>query len=432
LTKIQYDASKDFLIHVGDLVAKGPDPLKVLKFMRKNRVRGVRGNHDEKVVEWRNWMVWAGTKETARRRAGEEVSSDDIQDDDDPDSATWRQFVKSIDWQYGADPKRLHSALSTSNLPFPKSWEWRSEHWKIARDMNKKEYDYLVSLPLALHIPSIHSVVVHAGLLGRDPTKLADAADQPYSNLFDEVTETDPKAAPMSRHQAELDVFTKIKQNRRPYTLMNIRSVLKDGRVTKKSNKGTPWSDIWQQEQARCAGPGRWALGEVAEDEDETVGVEHAGVEMVEDMESRGLEVGLEKRKKHVVLESLPRLNCSPLTVIYGHAGQYTRDRSRSIRMILADILSSFSLVTLAAGRGLDIKQFSKGLDSGCVYGHRMTALVLGDLTGLGVDSGSNLNQTQPETEDAVTEQGLGKKGRKVRVGNQKGMLVDVGCPKEA
>jgi hypothetical protein len=149
-------------------------------------------------------------------------------------------------------------------------------------------------------------------------------------------------------------------------------------------------------------------------------------------MESRGAEVELEKRKKHVVLESLPRLNCSPLTVIYGHAGQYTRNRSRSIRMILADTRSSLLLVTFAAGRGLDIKQYSKGLDSGCVYGHRMTALVLGDLTGLGVDSESNLNQTQPETDDAVTEQGLGKKGRKVRVGNQKGMLVDVGCPKEA
>jgi hypothetical protein len=97
--------------------------------------------------------------------------------------------------------------------------------------------------------------------------------------------------------------------------------------------------------------------------------------------------------------------------------------------MILADIPHS---PPVAAGRGLDIKQFSKGLDSGCVYGHRMTALVLGDLTGLGVDSDSNFNQTQPETEDAITEQGLGKKGRKVRVGNQKGMLVDVGCPKEA
>ena len=312
LTKIQYDASKDFLIHVGDLVAKGPDPLKVLKFMRKNRVRGVRGNHDEKVVEWRNWMVWAGTREANRRRqeTGDAGAAEGEQQDADGDEGgTWRAFIKSMDWQYGADPKRLGTALADVNMPFPKDWEWRSEHWKIARDMGKKEYDYLVSLPLALHIPSIHSVVVHAGLLARDPTKKADAADQPFSNLFDE----DDAGSPLSRHEAELAVFTKIKQNRRPYTLMNIRSVLKSGKVTKKSNKGTPWSDIWQQEQARCKGPGAWTLGDGALDEDENEGEEHAGIEMMEDMETR---------RKHVVLESLPKLNCSPLTVIYGHAGE--------------------------------------------------------------------------------------------------------------
>lgn len=306
MTKVNYDASKDFLIHVGDLVAKGPDPLKVLKFMRKNRVRGVRGNHDEKVIEWRNWMVWAGTRDSNRRR---DQGDDAAGAQDEGEDTKWRSFIDTMDWQYGADPHRLGSALSDVKSPFPKDWEWRSEHWKIARDMGKKEYEYLVSLPLALHIPSLHTVVVHAGLLGRDPTKKADAADQPYSELFDE----DDVVSPLSRHAAELAVFSKIKQNRRPYTLMNIRSVLKTGRVTKKSNKGTPWSDIWQQEQARCKGPGAWALGDEVHDEDVLEGVEHAGIEMVEDLESR---------RKHVVLESLSKLNCSPLTVIYGHAGE--------------------------------------------------------------------------------------------------------------
>jgi hypothetical protein len=240
-------------------------------------------------------MVWAGTRGGEARR-------------DQEDDGSWKSFVDNMDWQYGADPSRLVSALSDLNRPFPKGWTWRSEHWKLARDMGKKEYDYLLSLPLALHIPSMHSVVVHAGLLGRDPTKEADASDQPYSQLFGPDTE---EQASMSRKEGELAVFTTIKQNRVPYTLLNIRSVLKDGEVTKKSNKGTPWSDIWQQEEERCRGQGVWDDQEG--DENDEQGKEHGSIEMVEDME---------KRRKHDSLQKLPKLNCSPLTVIYGHAGK--------------------------------------------------------------------------------------------------------------
>lgn len=75
------------------------------------------------------------------------------------------------------------------------------------------------------------------------------------------------------------------------------------------------------------------------------------------------------------------------------------------------------------AGRGLDIKPFSKGIDTGCVvsgtfshgslggcplirsqYGRQLTALVLGDIRKL--------------------------KGRPVRVGDHQGMLVSVDCQK--
>lgn len=69
-----------------------------------------------------------------------------------------------------------------------------------------------------------------------------------------------------------------------------------------------------------------------------------------------------------------------------------------------ADRLISLFLQGHAAGRGLDINPFSFGLDSGCVYSHRLTALVLGKLKGL-------------------------KKQPKVVVGDLEGRLVDVSCP---
>jgi hypothetical protein len=51
----------------------------------------------------------------------------------------------------------------------------------------------------------------------------------------------------------------------------------------------------------------------------------------------------------HLTKHSKESLPCYPATVVYGHA----------------------------AGRGLDVKRWSVGLDSGCVYNNRLSALVL-------------------------------------------------------
>ena len=63
----------------------------------------------------------------------------------------------------------------------------------------------------------------------------------------------------------------------------------------------------------------------------------------------------------------------------------------------------------VAAGRGLDIKKFSKGLDTGCVYGHQLTAMIFGDLGGLDQVEG---------------------KPNKVRIGEERGVLIDLECEK--
>ena len=45
--------------------------------------------------------------------------------------------------------------------------------------MTETQYAYLLTLPLALHIPSLHSVIVHAGLVAYDIDKSPNAASQP-------------------------------------------------------------------------------------------------------------------------------------------------------------------------------------------------------------------------------------------------------------
>lgn len=98
-----------------------------------------------------------------------------------------------------------------------------------------------------------------------------------------------------------------IPQNTDPWANINIRSV--NGEiVTKKSSVGTPWSDLWNGAMNTCQSHGM----------------------------SETLASDLDIDLKRASSDSMP---CWPTTVIYGHA----------------------------ASRGLDVKRWSFGTDSGCV-----------------------------------------------------------------
>lgn len=358
MKKLSYDPSLDLLIHVGDIIAKGPDSVRVVEYLRTNKAKGVRGNHDEKVIEWRSWMRWAGkgyqSTSSSRRDSAERKG--------------WRAFIDDLDAQFPSNSQeeelsqeqqeQLEASLAAKAKSFPKGWTWRSEHWRIARSLAKEDYQYLVDLPLTLHLPSIHSIVVHAGLLARDPTKKASAEDQPYASVIAATSVSSPTDSELTRTQSEVALLQTIPQNRDPYTLLNIRSVLKDGEVTKKANKGTPWSDIWHEEMSRCTGIGSDLVEDEEEDEQGSTGLDE-DIEHTEENEKRAV-----KRKKGS--KTLPKMDCSPVTVIYGHAGKL-------------DFLSLLSLSLIwiphTAGRGLDIKKYSKGLDSGCVVSWVMMSL---------------------------------------------------------
>jgi hypothetical protein len=147
-----------------------------------------------------------------------------------------------------------------------------------------------------------------------------------------------------------------------------MRSVLTKGKhkgeVTKSSGKGKPWSKIWKKEMARCKGEGSWivdGMGEwEVEHQDE---VDDAQVEENEDDE---FDETLEERDAaDDEDEGVERdLKCSPVTVIYGHAGEWSCLRPVEARALIS------------AGRGLDIKPYSKGIDTGCVVSCRHAAIV--------------------------------------------------------
>jgi hypothetical protein len=197
-----------------------------------------------------------------------------------------------------------------------------------SRHLSPSSYKYLLELPLVLHFPSLHTFVVHAGLLPHDPLKALSDPEQP---LFTADTTLNN---PNSRTAEELSILHNVQQNTVPWNLINMRSVRtkgkRKGEPTKSSKKGKPWSKLWNKQMGRCRGPGLW---EEAELEAETW--EDLGEEVVQESEV-GQRDDDEENDEEVDEEAL---RCSPVTVIYGHA----------------------------AGRGLDIKPFSKGIDTGCV-----------------------------------------------------------------
>jgi hypothetical protein len=210
----------------------------------------------------------------------------------------------------------------------------------------------LTSPLLRAPVPSLHAIVVHAGLLPFDPHGHKFSLDGSETSDLDALGKggakppwQDPK---LTRLEAELALLTEVAPNSDPWNLINMRSVLKHGEITKDGKSGTPWSDIWTKSMSQCTRSDRRAA-------DETEATPAGEVEV------EGKKGGAQAK------------GCYPIHVIYGHA----------------------------AGRGLDIKPFSSGLDSGCVYGHRLSALVLG---------------------------GRSTKGQKVMIGEHEGRIVSVSC----
>ena len=295
-------------IHVGDIVTKGPhkDSMALLTYLASNNITGVRGNNDQTVVEWRGWLDWIASLPGGKDWLNRlEKMSPNI----------GNKKKKLLDWM-----KQQRKAASKEDKKWwkliPDDWVLFSDHYKVARDMSPTEFQYLLDLPLRLYVPSAHVFIVHAGLLPSNPNYPYYDERQPLARV-PKLLGTSVDALKLSKEVErlrvlqDLSLLTMIPQNLIPWVVLNMRSV-KNGKVTKKM-KGTPWSDLWKQEMNRCVGYNQ-ELSHDAVDGDR--------------MEISGSKKG-----------SKQAMPCYPSTVIYGHA----------------------------AARGLDLKRWSIGLDSGCV-----------------------------------------------------------------
>jgi len=265
-------------------MTKGPQSVEMLDEFAMLNVTGVRGNHEEKVIAWRTWIDWAEER---------------------PDGGS--EWLTRLEMRYpnGFPSKMRQSGLASS---IPSYWTFMSEHYQLAKNLTIPQYNYLLALPVVIHIPSSHTYVVHAGILPFDPRHRADAHNQPLARRPHNHTD------PFPRMTQERSLLTDIEQNKVPFNLMNMRSVSGDGKVLRKNKGGTPWADLWNMVMDHCEG---YNFESTAEDD-----------------------------RSDSALGPLP---CLPFSVIYGHA----------------------------AKRGLDVKRWTFGLDTGCVKGRQLTAMYL-------------------------------------------------------
>jgi hypothetical protein len=222
LMTLSYDPQTDELIHVGDLVAKGTTQgsLSVLEYMASRNITGVRGNHDQEVIEWRSWINWLS---------------------DDPEGNIWlndmeRKWIlaqkSGIEIKPWLDRERQNHRKWWKGAPDPR--KMYGEHFQIAREMTWKQYNYLSSLPLILHVPSAHTYIVHAGLLSSDPNPELPR-QQPLAHIPSSTDDTvlEGNHTMLLRYLQEVALLNDVPQNKDPWVVLNMRGVLSDGMVTK-------------------------------------------------------------------------------------------------------------------------------------------------------------------------------------------------------
>jgi len=396
LSAVSYAPETDIIIFAGDVMAKSTHSgsLAVLDFITQHKcesipgkVYAVRGNHDQMVVQWRAWRDWFEPLQLSsvavHNSKPEPLTVAPV--------LTGREFLDLLEaeWEHdrshdpkgSADPtqwadtarKRASGTWQEEwwrRVPRPgkgrysKDWAIFEDHYWLAKDMTQAQKECLYSIPLVLHVPSEHFFVVHAGILPSDPKRPATDESQPLAHP--PIIYSDPDAdhedpdegeviIPFSsgaqqalgastglgsrvlprknetlerlRTAQESAILSEIPDNRDPWVLLNMRGIRrKKGKVTRQNDKGTPWSKVWNAQIGRCVGYDN----------------------------SSGSSLVVPADNDDAATVSLP---CEPATIVYGHA----------------------------ATRGLDVKRWSVGIDTGCLYGRKLTTLIL-QRPKLGVD----------------------------------------------
>lgn len=319
MQKIKFDKERDHLVCTGDVVSKGPDSLGVIDTLISLNATSVRGNHEDKVV------VGAGRK-------GFEAEM--------------------------SDETRKERAKGTKGV-------------ELARFLKPHHLAWLRALPLILHVPAPTPPSVPAPAQAQP-----DLEDPLLLDILDSLSDTSSSNNKKKKKKKQktnpflFNIATPINivhgglvpgvplRRQDPYAVMNMRSMSPTSHVpSSKREKGRPWEDMWNwyhDRLARHKPPKKWSWFESEyELSDAGLAAQAEGTLAVESEDEGGfwgwlggLFGGGEEKKVDELLELKVE---EASVVVYGHDSP----------------------------RGLNLRDWTKGLDTGCVRGGHLTAMVL-------------------------------------------------------
>ncbi|KAF8457515.1 Metallo-dependent phosphatase-like protein [Terfezia claveryi] len=339
LQKLDYDPSNgaDHLVLTGDMVSKGPKSGGVLDLMRKLSEAGVascvRGNHDDRVVRAYERLHRAPLEEEEKQVSEKAKSADENEEEagkqqEDPQEEIHGNYIE--DWR---DDDLVDSDGKKKKKGSKRRQRKRASDEAVAKTLTSGQAKFLASCPLILRVQGAGNqggelLVVHAGIVPGVPL---------------------------------------LKQN--PKLLMNMRTILPPKGAKGKgktdgvgngssTTKGRHWAEVWNEwEEKRVKGN----LGEQELKMPEVFkGIDQLGMDFIPVdilVNTNEGEEGELVQSEVVVEQAVPvPENMGPYgnaekgaTVVYGHY----------------------------AAKGLDIRKWTKGLDSNCVRGGRLSALVV-------------------------------------------------------
>lgn len=129
LHKTSYDpAAGDVLIHTGDIVTKSdlPGSKKVLDWMAKHDVAGVRGNHDQAIIDWKGWRDWISS--TSAGKAWLRSLDNDWEKENRKTSSSILDHIGWVRDRRKNSPRRFRTWWRR----VPHGWKMFNEHYLIA------------------------------------------------------------------------------------------------------------------------------------------------------------------------------------------------------------------------------------------------------------------------------------------------------------
>jgi len=133
LRKVNYDASAgDVLLHTGDIITKGAHhgSMKVLDWMEKHAISGVRGNNDQAVIDWKGWRDWISS--TAAGKAWLHSLDKDWEKEQEEESE--KSSTKALNPDAWVKERRKNSPRKHKVWwrQVPGDWKMFREHYLIA------------------------------------------------------------------------------------------------------------------------------------------------------------------------------------------------------------------------------------------------------------------------------------------------------------